>query len=246
MAPSDETPSARHTRYLLARSLIDAERSTDGTGVVEVLVSLCRALTTHLEVLGVAVNLASDSGPTVVVAASDARCQRLDEIQFTAGEGPCFDAVRLIRPVLTPDLVSTGARQWPGYSATAVADGVRSVFAFPLQAGAMCLGVLDVFRDRSGSMTEERLAMALTFARIATEILLDGDLVRHGGLERGLGDALDYRAEIYQAQGMVMVALGLDAAEALARMRAHAFAEGLTLLALALTILAGDRRLGDE
>ncbi len=246
MAPSDETSSARQARYVLARGLVDVERSADGTGVVGSLQGLCRAMTTHLDVLGVAVNLASDSAPAVVVAASDARSQRLDEIQFTAGEGPCFDAVRLIRPVLTPDLVAAGASQWPGYSATAVADGVRGVFAFPLQAGAMCLGVLDVFRDRSGSMTDERLAMALTFARIATEILLDGYSVRDGGLERGLGDALDYRAEVYQAQGMVMVALGLTAAEALARMRAHAFAENLTLLALALAILAGDPRLGDE
>ena len=78
--------------------------------------------------------------------------------------------------------------------------------------------------------------MALAFARMATEILLDGG--------PGLGDAIDHRAEIYQAQGMVMVARGLGAAEALARMRAHAFAQDLTLLALALQILAGRRVVG--
>jgi hypothetical protein len=246
MAPPKEARSARQARYLLARKLIDDELSVDGAGVVEALQGLCRALTTYLEALGVAVNLASGSGPALVVAASDARCQQLDEIQFTAGEGPCFDVVQLIRPVLTPDLAAAGASQWPGYTATAVAAGVGGVFAFPLQAGAMCLGVMDVFRERPGSVTEERLAMALTFARIATEILLDGDMVKDGGLERGLGDALDYRAEIYQAQGMIMVALGLSAAEALARMRAHAFVRDLTLLALALEVVAGDARMEDE
>ncbi len=246
MAPPEEARSARQARYLLARKLIDDELSADGAGVVGALQGLCRALTTYLDVLGVAVNLASSSGPAVVVAASDVESQRLDEIQFTAGEGPCFDVVSLIRPVLTPDLAAAGASQWPGYTATALAAGVGGVFAFPLQAGAMCLGVIDVFRERPGSLTEERLAMSLTFAGIATEILLDGDLVRAGGLERGLGHALDYRAEIYQAQGMLMVALGLGAIEALARMRAHAFARDLTLLALALEIVAGDVRLGDE
>jgi GAF domain len=243
MTDPGRVPSAPAARYLAARRLIDAERPADGAGVVGALQRLCRALTAHLEVLGVAVSLASSSGPAVV-AASDARSQRLDEIQFTTGEGPCFDAVRLARPVLTPDLAADGARQWPGYADTAVGGGVKGVFAFPLQAGATCVGVLDVFRSRKGSMAEESLAMALTFARIATEILLDGEPVRNGGLERGLGDALDRRAEIYQAQGVVMVALELDAAEALARMRAHAFARDATLFALALEILNGEVDLG--
>ena len=110
----------------------------------------------------------------------------------------------------------------------------------------MCLGVLDVFRDRSGSMTDERLAMALAFARIATEILLDGDPVRDGGLERGLGMRSTTAPRSTRPRAWSWSRSDLTAAEALARMRAHAFAEDLTLLALALTIFAGDARLGDE
>ena len=41
-------------------------------------------------------------------------------------------------------------------------------------------------------------------------------------------------------------ARGVNAAEALARMRAHAFAGNQALLALALEILAGDHLLEDE
>ena len=76
--------------------------------------------------------------------------------------------------------------------------------------------------------------------------MLDGDLVRGGELAPGLGAALDYRAEIYQAQGMIMVARDIGAVEALARMRAQAFALNQTLLALALEILAGVERLDGE
>ena len=43
-----------------------------------------------------------------------------------------------------------------------------------------------------------------------------------------------------------MAARGIDAAEALARMRAHAFARNQALLALALEILAGSQLLEDE
>ena len=50
---------------------------------------------------------------------------------------------------------------------------------------------------------------------------------------------LDHRAEIHQAQGMVMVDLSVDLAEALLRMRAHAFQGGLPLIQVARAIIAG-------
>ena len=43
--------------------------------------------------------------------------------------------------------------------------------------------------------------------------------------------------EVYQATGMVIGALGIDPIEALARLRAHAFSQGLTASELALAIL---------
>lgn len=246
MASPEDAPPPREARYVLARTLIARERPGDVVGVVGALQGLCRALTTHLDVLGAAVNLTSGRGPAGVIAASDDRCRQLDELQFSAGEGPCYDSVLWGRPVLTPDLPAVGTGHWPGYAAGAVAAGVTGVFAFPLQVGAICLGVLDVYAARPGSLTDEGLLMTLTFARIATEILLDGDLVEGGDLAPGLGAALDYRAEIYQAQGMIMVARNVGAVEALARMRAHAFALNQPLLALALEIVGGRQRLEDE
>jgi hypothetical protein len=205
---------------------------------VAALQDLCRELTDRLGLLGVAVNLTSGQGSAGVVAASDDRCRQMDELQFSVGEGPCYDAVLRSRPVLTADLAAEGTAQWPGFTATALAAGVAAVFAFPLQVGAMCLGVLDVYAARSGSLGEAQVATALRYARAATAILLDGS--------PGLADAVDNRAEIYQAQGMVMVARSLGVAEALARMRAHAFARDLPLLAVALEILDGHDRLDDD
>jgi hypothetical protein len=139
--------------------------------------------------------------------------------------------------VLTPDLAAD-AGQWPGYASTAIEAGVAGVFAFPLQVGALCLGVLDVYAARPGSLSDEHIAATLRCARRAIQILLDG--------APGLGDEIDHRAEIYQAQGMVMAARGIDAVEALARMRAQAFAHDQQLYALALLILAGQHLLEDE
>lgn len=206
------------------------------TAAVTALEDLCRRLTVRGGFLGVAINLSSGRGTAGVVAASDDRCFRLEELQFSAGEGPSYEAVLLSRPVLTPDLAADG--RWPGYASTAIAAGVTGVFAFPLQVGALCLGVLDVYAVQSGSLREDEIASALRHTRRATEILLDGG--------PGLGAQIDNRAEIYQAQGMVMAAYDIGAGEALARMRAHAFGRNQELLALALEILAGYPLMEDE
>lgn len=209
-------------------------------GVADLLQQLCRTLTTDLAVMGVAVNLMSTAGSDGVLAASGDRSRDVGELQFTTGEGPCHDAFASRRPVLTPDLRSVTRGRWPGYSSAALESGVGAVFAFPLHVGAVVLGVMDVYADRPGSLSREQVAAALTCAQAATEVLLDGDLVTTDGWpDRDLSTALDHRAEVYQAQGMVMVDLGADPVDALARMRAHAFGNDKPLIDLARDIIAG-------
>jgi hypothetical protein len=207
---------------------------------VAVLQQLCRGLTGHLVVLGAAVHLMSAEGSSGVAAASDDHCKGIDELQFTTGEGPCHEAFAARRPVLTPDLTTGAGRRWPGYSSAALEAGVGAVFAFPLYVGGVALGVLDVYGERPGSLSRDQLAMALTFAQIATEILLDGKLAdEDGALDPGLATALDYRAEIHQAQGMATVSWGVSLEEAMVRMRADAFTRGRPLIDLARDIIEG-------
>ena len=210
-------------------------------GVADALQVLCRTLTSDFGLMGAAMNLMSAAGTTNgVVAASDDHSRDVDELQFATGEGPCHEAFAARRPVLTPDLRSVIDGRWPGYSSAALDAGVGAVFAFPLQVGAVVLGVMDVYADRAGSLSQEQVAAALTCAQLATEILIDGDLFSiDGRLDRDLSTVLDHRAEIYQAQGMVVVDLGVEPAEALARMRAHAFGNGQPLIDLAHTIISG-------
>jgi len=209
-------------------------------GVADLLQQLCRALTTDLAVAGVAVNLMSTAGSDGVLAASDDRSRVVDELQFATGEGPCHDAYASRRPVLTPDLRSVTHGRWPAYTSAAREAGLAAVFAFPLHLGAVVLGVLDVYADQPGSLSRDQVTVALTQAQLATEILLDGELVTpDGGPDHDLSTTLDHRAEIYQAQGMVMVDLGVDPTDALSRMRAHAFGNERPLIDLARDIISG-------
>ena len=124
-------------------------------GVADLLQELCRTLASDLGLMGAAMNLMSAAGTTNgVVAASDDRSRDVDELQFATGEGPCHEAFAARRPVLTPDLRSAIDGRWPGYSSAALDAGVGAVFAFPLQVGAVVLGVMDVHADRAGSLSQ--------------------------------------------------------------------------------------------
>ena len=230
-------------RLAHANRLIDDEprRAGGRGGTSGRLERLCSALTRALPASGVGLSLLTDdNGGGGTIAASDARSRVLAELQFTLGEGPCIDAYAARRPVLEPDLGTHGSRRWPGYAPAAHLHGVRAVFAFPLQIGAARAGALDIYRHEPGSLTPDALTKAFTFADVAMGLLLDGQSrIGDSRLSPDLDGALANRLEVYQAQGMVMVDLGVGIDEAMARLRAHAYAAERTLIAVAQDIVAG-------
>ena len=186
-------------------------------------------------------------GARGVAAISDPDDLWLAELQFTLGEGPSLDAHSWGRPVLVPDLDAGAMRRWPGYAPAAVEKGVRSVFAFPMQIGAARLGVFDVYREQTGSLSKPAFSQAVAFADVALTTLLDGQHdAPPGEVGLGLGEALEPRAVIYQAQGMVTVQLGVDLAEAMVRIRAHAYANQQPITSVASDIVSRKIRLEDD
>lgn len=235
-------------RIAQANRLIDDEQgTTHGPGAIGRMEKLCTTLSHTLPAAGVGVSVLTDDrhlGGTV--AASDPVSRRLDDLQFTLGEGPCFDAYALRRPVLEPDLFGHGSSRWPGYAAAAQVEGVRAVFAFPLQIGTARAGAMDVYRHEPGSLSPAALRQALTFADVAMRLLLDSQSAPRSGAGADLDDALAYRLEVYQAQGMVMVDLGVSLDEAMARVRAHAYAHERSLTDVARDVVDGSLRLSQD
>ena len=181
----------------------------------------------------------SDEGSHVTAAASDARSALVEELQFTLGEGPCLEAYGSGRPVLCPDLAADCRERWPGYGSAAGQHGVRAVFAFPLQIGTARLGAIDFYRNEVGVLSAPVVAQALTFADLAIRSLLDGQRQSHtGAYSVPLDESFDNRFQVYQAQGMLSVQLGVSMPEAMVRLRAHAYAEDLLLGDVADAIVA--------
>lgn len=196
---------------------------------------ICRAAAGALSLAGCAVHLVGRDGASGVAGSSDDRSIQIADIAFTTGDGPALDAFRLRRPVLAADLARE-TRRWPGFAHVACDAGVGAVFCFPLQVGGISLGVLDLYSDEPRVLEDDEVSLALAFSHLALlTVLGDHSIDEEGEWE----PVLDHRAEIHQAQGMVMVDLGVDLADALLRMRAHAFQGGLPLIQVARAIIAG-------
>lgn len=120
-------------------------------------------------------------------------------------------------------------------------EGLCASYSFPLHVGAARLGVLDLYGERVHSLEPDQTSMAFIFAEVATERLLEPGSGSGWLLDDRTVASVERRAEIHQAQGMVTVDLGLDLAEALALMRAHAFSRDLPLLQIAQGIISGER-----
>lgn len=227
----------------IREGLTDALRSGDpGLSAAD---RLCHACVSLLNVDGAAVSVMRDGTTQGTFGSSGALSRRLDEFQFTFGEGPCLESVRLARPILVADLRQTGEHSWPAYAPAVLEEGIRAVYALPVPVGAAYVGALDLFRGDPGPLAADDLMgglLAAEFAAIPLRDLMNApvDWLAHG--EQGWDQLASLeRIEVYQATGMIMGQLGVDATEALARLRARAFAAGLTASEIAWQIV--DRRL---
>ena len=213
---------------VLARvwALIAQESAVSTSGGTDAyLFSLCAAAVRSLPASGAAVSVMMMNGARGLVIASDRTSQLMAELQVTLGEGPVIDAYALRRPVLEPELSVSAMSRWPSFAPAALEAGIQAAFAFPLQVGAARLGVLDVHRAEPGSLAPTVLKEALTYAQVAVLTLLDGQWdAESGSGPRGLERAMEDQSVLYQAQGMIKVQLGVSLADAMARLRAHAYA----------------------
>lgn len=222
---------------------------------------LCEVCVELLEVDGASISLVHAGASHGTFGASGDLSRQLDEYQFTFGEGPCIDAVRHGGPVLAPDLSDPAEQRWPAFRGAVLDLGVSAVFALPVAIASASVGALDLYRNRSGSLSPDTLTGGLLAAELSALPLLDlmtSDVDwESAGQGEGAWEQLASleRVEVYQATGMIMGAMDVGPAEALVRLRAKAFMRGLTASELAWAIverrlsLAGDewrRDLGDS
>jgi GAF domain-containing protein len=213
-----------------------ADTLVDNFDVVEVLHVLTTDCVALFPVEAAGLLLANPYGALRVVASSSERARLVELFQLQAEEGPCLDCYRGGRAVSAPDLTEAG--RWPTFTEGANEQGFRSAHAVPMRLRDETIGALDLFGANPGALSPADLRVAQSLADVATiSILQERGLRTRRIYTEQLTAALNHRALVEQAKGVLAERGQLDMAAAFTRLRNHSLRtrRPITELARAIT-----------
>jgi len=207
LAPTED----RITPVVLGRMLVSVGRSiTDEDDLLTLLQSVVRIahdVIDGADSAGVTIDL---GGRTFTAVHSDNRTLRVDSEQYEAGEGPCLHASRNRTVVVVQ--ADEAAQRWPRFAAAAAEEGIHSFLAAPLGTSEQTLGSFNLYgRTPLAFDSLDADILDLITTAVARAI---GDFARFKtarDVAEGLERALESRAPIEQAKGMLMAIHGIDA-----------------------------------
>lgn len=182
------------------------------------------------------ITMQRDKGP-MTAAASSETAYRIDQWEYASGCGPCIDALRDGREHYLPDVDSAGP--YDGFAAVLAEAGVRSVLGVPLVIAGEVLGALNVYAAQERAFDDEttRAVARHVAAQAATTLhnLRVYDASRT--LAQQLEEALESRAVIEQAKGVLMGQRDCSADDAFEMLRRASQRENVKLREVAQRIV---------
>ena len=168
---------------------------------------------------------------------TDERTLRVDAEQYDAGDGPCVEASRTGSIVLVD--ADDAEQRWPRFAAVARDEGILSFLAAPLFTSEQSLGSFNLYgRTRSAFDALDADILELLTTTVARTI---GDFARFKSA-RDVADsiqrALQTRAPIEQAKGMLMALHGIDADKAFDLLRRQSQASNTRLHVVAAELVS--------
>ena len=176
-------------------------------------------------------------------AASDDRADRVDEIQYSQGEGPCLQAIQTGDKVHVPSF--DDEERWPQFIDRARQEGIRASYSVPLRVDDHVVGSLNFYSidgaftdsdEQMGDVLASQAAVALHNARTFNEVL---------NLVDQLNEALGSRDLIGQAKGMLMARHDIDQGRAFDVLRRESQHRNVKLRTLAEQVVSGEVRIDD-
>jgi len=206
--------------------------SSGSLGEVELLpVRLAKACVQVLPVAGAGLSALAHPDLRLPIGASDEVASYVERLQFTYGEGPCLRAYLTGRPQLitAEDLASA----WPElYRDLTTLTPFRAVASLPLLDDSTRIGALDLYLPEPAGLNPKELDDAFTVTRLVSSALVGVHVYTaaaqladpfnppHGTYQQPLAA----RIQVWKAMGLLNVHLQLTAPDALALLRAHAYA----------------------
>ena len=137
----------------------------------------------------------------------------IDVAQYETGVGPCLDAFRHQQVFRIDDMDKD--QHWPPFSEAAAAHGILSSVSLPMMARHEGVGALNFYSRTRAAFSDVDVEIGLQFATHAAIVLANAQAYWDArDLATGLSTAMQNRAVIEQAKGMLMGAEGYDEDEA--------------------------------
>jgi GAF domain-containing protein len=143
------------------------------------------------------------AGQAYTAAATGDLALRLDERQYALESGPCLRAAAGTTVVSVPDTAADPG--WDGWAAEAAAAGMGSVLSVGLPIQENVTGAVNSYARQPRAFDDDALRVGQRFAGYAAVALANAHL--HAGalsLSRQLQAAMEHRAVIEQAKGIIM------------------------------------------
>jgi GAF domain-containing protein len=167
----------------------------------------------------------SPHGAVELVASSEARARRADQLQVGLDEGPAV-SVRDAADVYLSGDTSVDPR-WPHWGPAAAELGWLSVLSAPLVTPERDFGILNLYSHRAAAFDATHAYAARIFAQYAATALA------YATEAEGLRDAIASRHRVGLAQGILMEQHGLNAEEAFDMLRRYSQANNVKLRTVA-------------
>jgi GAF domain-containing protein len=208
----------------------------DVVDLLQTLVDTCADL---LDASAAGLMLADELGELSVVASTSEKSHLVEMMQLSSGSGPCVECFTTGVAVAVADVDEIGDR-WPGFRDAAVEQGFHSVHGFPLRLRGKVIGTLNLFRNETGVMSDEDIAVTQGLTDVATIGILQERALRESDVARAqLQHALDSRVVIEQAKGVIAHTRKIDMDEAFRTLRAYARSNSLPLREVSNDVVAG-------
>jgi GAF domain-containing protein len=187
---------------------------------------------------GVALIDVGQGRPTLQRTSATAKfVHEIDIVQYDElREGPCITSMESRRPTVSGSLGSDS--RWPRFGGRVARMGVHSALSLPLTVGEHVIGAISCYATRQDAFAEHAVRLGSQFAGPAAVSIYNAQLLA-GAHERAeqLQQALESRAVIDQAIGIIRSRSGASAEVAFARLVRISQTENIKLRAVAAQVV---------
>jgi GAF domain-containing protein len=167
---------------------------------------------------------------------SDPEVPEIDQAQYRTGRGPCLDAFKTGVAQVIPSTLERGS--WQEFRDSAARHGVLSTLSLPLTASKGTIGALNLYAGTTEAYQAEDVVTGELFAAQAAFVLANAQAYWDArSLSENLTQAMQSRATIEQAKGILMATTGCTPDGAIQLLIQQSQAENIKLRELAAQIV---------